>query len=78
MSDKRVAPYDTGKVQIGVLYTPPPPPMDEHEEQIQAGLLDIRPWYAVVFRNTLLYVFTCALALALYLVIVFMERNGHA
>jgi hypothetical protein len=52
--------------------------MDENDEQIQAGLLYSRPWYATTLRNTLLYVFACLLALALFLIITFMERNGHA
>jgi len=52
--------------------------MDEQAEQIQAGLLEIHPWYVTTFRNTLLYVFACLLALALFLIISFMERNGHA
>lgn len=78
MSNKRVVPYDTGKVKIGERYVPPPPPMDENDEQIQAGLLYSRPWYATTLRNTLLYVFACLLALALFLIITFMERNGHA
>jgi hypothetical protein len=36
---KRVTPYDTGKVKIGLLYAPPPPPMSRDEEVIQAALL---------------------------------------
>lgn len=36
---KRVVPYDTGKVKIGLLYTPPPPPMDADAEKIQANLM---------------------------------------
>ena len=78
MHDKRVVPYDTGKVKIGERYVPPPSPMDEQAEQIQAGLLNIHPWYVTTFRNTLLYVFACLLALALFLIISFMEGNGHA
>ena len=78
MHDKRVVPYDTGKVKIGERYVPPPPPMDEDDEQIQASLLYSRPWYATTLRNVLLYVFTFALALALVLIISFMEGNGHA
>ena len=35
----RVTPYNTGKVQIGLLYQPPPPEMTESEELIQAALL---------------------------------------
>jgi len=36
---KRVVPYDTGKVKIGLLYQPPKPPMSADEEKIQAGLM---------------------------------------
>lgn len=36
---KRVVPYDTGKVKIGLLYQPPKPPMSADEERIQAGLM---------------------------------------
>ena len=36
---KRVVPYDTGKVKIGLLYTPPKPTMSADEEKIQAGLM---------------------------------------
>jgi hypothetical protein len=34
-----VVPYDTGKVKIGLLYTPPAPRMDADAEAIQAGLM---------------------------------------
>lgn len=36
---KQVVPYDTGKVKIGLLYTPKPPRMSRDEEIIQAALL---------------------------------------
>jgi len=78
MHDKRVVPYDTGKVKIGERYIPPPPPMDEHDEQIQAGLLGERPWFNETLRNTLLYILACVLVLCLYLLVSFMEGNGHA
>ena len=35
----RVTPFNTGKVQIGLLYQPPPPEMTDSEELIQAALL---------------------------------------
>lgn len=46
---KQVVPYDTGKVKIGLLYTPKPPRMTRDEEIIQAALLGERlptyiPW----------------------------------
>ena len=78
MHDKRVVPYDTGKVQIGVLYTPPPPAMDEFDEQIQEGLLGIRSWRIQFLRNVFLYICACLLAAFLYLIIVFVGGNGHA
>ena len=36
---RQVVPYDTGKVQIGLLYQPPPPKMDADDERIQAALM---------------------------------------
>lgn len=49
---KAVVPYDTGKVKIGLLYTPPQPPMTRDEEKIQAALLGVElaptiPWKLV-------------------------------
>jgi len=35
----RVTPFNTGKVQIGLLYQPKPPEMTDSEELIQAALL---------------------------------------
>ena len=35
----RVTPFNTGKVQIGLLYQPKPPEMTASEEIIQAALL---------------------------------------
>jgi hypothetical protein len=32
-------PYDTGKVKIGLLYTPPPPPSTPESDWIQGVLL---------------------------------------
>ena len=32
-------PYDTGKVKIGLLYTPPPPPTTPESDWIQGVLL---------------------------------------
>ena len=36
---RQVVPYDTGKVQIGLLYPPPMPKMDADAERIQANLM---------------------------------------
>jgi len=51
-------PYDTGKVKIGLLYKPPPPRMDEFDEQIQEALLGIHSWKHTFLRNALLYIFS--------------------
>ena len=35
----RLTPFNTGKVQIGLLYQPPPPEMTSSEELVQASLM---------------------------------------
>ena len=35
----RVTPFNTGKVQIGILYQPKPPEMTSSEELVQAALM---------------------------------------
>lgn len=50
MHQKQNIPYDTGKVKIGLLYQPPPTPMSEDEEKIQAALLGIRQSFTDVTR----------------------------
>ena len=37
--NQRLTPFNTGKVQIGLLYQVPPPEMTNSEELIQAALL---------------------------------------
>ena len=37
--DQRLTPFNTGKVQIGLLYQPRPPEMTSSEEIVQAALL---------------------------------------
>jgi hypothetical protein len=37
--NQRLTPFNTGKVQIGLLYQPPPPVMTDSEELIQSVLL---------------------------------------
>jgi hypothetical protein len=44
-TDKRLTPFNTGKVQIGLLYQPAPPEMTTSEEIIQAALLGIPSMY---------------------------------
>jgi hypothetical protein len=39
--DQRLTPFNTGKVQIGLLYQPRPPEMTCSEELVQAALLGI-------------------------------------
>jgi len=39
-TDKRLTPFNTGKVQIGLLYQPRPPELTGSEEVIQAMLLN--------------------------------------
>ena len=56
--NRRVVPYDTGKVQIGLRYIPPPPKMDNYDEQIQEGLLGVRSWKHTFLRGALLYCLT--------------------
>ena len=43
--DKRLTPFNTGKVQIGLLYQPRPPEMTTSEEIIQAALLGVPSMY---------------------------------
>lgn len=40
-----LTPFNTGKVQIGLLYQPPPPEMTYSEEIIQAALLGTGSMY---------------------------------
>ena len=44
-TDKRLTPFNTGKVQIGLLYQPKPPEMTSSEEIIQAALLGVPSMY---------------------------------
>ena len=55
---RQVVPYDTGKVQIGLRYIPPPPKMDNFDEQIQEGLLGVRSLKHTFLRSALLYCLT--------------------
>lgn len=43
--DKRLTPFNTGKVQIGLLYQPKPAEMTTSEEIIQAALLGVPSMY---------------------------------
>ena len=37
--NQRLTPFNTGKVQIGILYQPKPPEMTSSEELVQAALM---------------------------------------
>lgn len=43
--DQRLTPFNTGKVQIGLLYQPRPPEMTASEELVQAALLGVPSMY---------------------------------
>ena len=43
--NQRLTPFNTGKVQIGLLYQPKPPEMTASEEIIQAALLGTPSMY---------------------------------
>ena len=55
-------PYDTGKVKIGLLYTPPPPPPTPEDAWAQSVLLGDRQGWSDDAR-------TCVLSLAALAVI---------
>lgn len=44
-TNQRLTPFNTGKVQIGLLYQLPPPEMTSSEEIIQAALLGTPSMY---------------------------------
>ena len=46
-------PYDTGKVKIGLLYTPPPPPPTPEDDWIQGVLLGDRQGLTDLERTTI-------------------------
>ena len=54
MAHHTVTPYDTGKIKIGCMYTPPRRVVDlgVHAELLQTALLGIHmPWYQRVWRK---------------------------
>jgi len=53
---QHITPYNTGKVKIGLMHNPKPPPMTREEERIQAALLGIRPDWCVFIESAILYV----------------------
>ena len=46
-------PYDTGKVKIGLLYTPPPPPTTPESDWVQGVLLGDRRGLSDVALSTI-------------------------
>ena len=46
-------PYDTGKVKIGLLYTPPPPPTTPESDWVQGVLLGDRQGLSDLERTTI-------------------------
>jgi hypothetical protein len=46
-------PYDTGKVKIGLLYTPPPPPTTPESDWVQGVLLGDRQGLTDLERTTI-------------------------
>ena len=53
---QHITPYNTGKVKIGLMHTPKPPPMTREEERVQAALLGIRPEWSVFIEGAILYI----------------------
>ena len=65
---KQNVPYNTGKVQIGLLCQPPVQPMTEDEEKIQAALLGIRqPFFDITKGVTVTAIGFAVLVAVLYL-----------
>ena len=65
-------PYNTGKVKIGVNYTPPTPPLTHDEEQLQAVLLGIRPDWCVFIESAMIY---AAVVFTLFSAIFFLSTR---
>ncbi len=68
-------PYDTGKVKIGLLYTPPPPPSTPESDWIQGVLLGDRQGLTDLELTTLLS--TAAIAV-ITLVMLTLGGNPNA
>ena len=61
-------PYDTGKVKIGLLYTPPPPPSTPESDWIQGVLLGDRQGLTDLELSTLLS--TAAIAVITHVMLI--------
>ena len=64
-------PYDTGKVKIGLLYTPPPPVPTPEETWVQALLLENRRGMS---EETTIAI--CAIAVLIIINIVMLFTGG--
>ena len=63
----RVTPFNTGKVQIGLLYQPPPPEMTSSEELVQAALMG---WSSIHRPVPLWPVTICSLVIGFLIIFV--------
>jgi hypothetical protein len=68
-------PYDTGKVKIGLLYTPPSPPHTPENDWIQGVLLGDRQGLSDLEQTTLLSVAAIAV---IALVMLLLGGNPNA
>ena len=64
--DGRLTPFNTGKVQIGLLYQPKPPAMTDSEELIQAALMG---WSSIHRPVPLWPVTICSLVLGFLIIL---------
>ena len=64
-------PYDTGKVKIGLIYTPPPPPSTPESDWIQGILLGDRQGMAELTLATVQ-----SIGLIAFIVIVMLLTGG--
>ena len=65
--DGRLTPFNTGKVQIGLLYQPKPPAMTDSEELIQAALMG---WSSIHRPVPLWPVTICSLVIGFLIIFV--------
>ena len=63
--DGRLTPFNTGKVQIGLLYQPKPPEMTSSEELVQAALMG----WSSIHRPVPLWPVTLGSAIVAFLII---------
>jgi hypothetical protein len=68
---QRHTPYDTGKVKIGLTYTPPPPPSTPESDWIQGVLLGDKQG-----MNELMLATVQSIGLIAFIVIVMLITGG--